>query len=369
MYDKAMIWLLLAIPAGIVVLSLRYFRAVRFMRDQQNVSHPRLVLPERIAIPEADLTAQIYRHEKATTTLVIVPGLHPNGIDDPRAQTFAASCARAGFQVVAVDVAEFRSCQITHHSTGSIASLIEVLAKYLSSNSIKKIGMLGVSYGFGPVFLAATRPEVSRRVDFLISIGGYYQLQHALEFALTGNHDHNGFRQSCAPQPWARIILAMNHLEELLPGSPDIDRLKESLLLRLNSKDDEARNVEQRLSPSGKLFLGKVLQGMTSDTLGGFAPLLSRLEPELLKLSPSAVLSQLRPDLRVYLLHGRSDDLVPCVETLELEQKLKAQGHRFVSALVTDQLGHVDVAGVSNLFDFLRLIRWTRHVLSEGRPE
>jgi hypothetical protein len=364
-----MIWLLLVIPAGIALLSVRYLRAVTFLRDQQKVTGAQVISPEEKVISEAGLTVQVYRHAKATTTLVIVPGLHPDGIHDPRAQTFAASCARAGFQVVAADVAEFRNFRITNDGIQSIASLVESLAGHFPESSLQKVGLLGISYGFGPALLAAARQEVSERIDFLISIGGYYQLYHALEFALTGIHDHDGFRQRSSPQPWARMIFAMTHLEELLPGSSDIDCLKELFLLRLNSKDEAARNAEERLSPSGKTFLEKVLQGMTPDTLGGFGPLLSRLKPELVNMSPATVLSRLRPDLRLYLLHGRSDDLVPCVETLELEHALKAQGHPFVRALITDQLGHVDVAGVSNLFDFLRLIRWSRRVLSEVRPE
>lgn len=343
-----------------------WIRAIRFLRDQQKVARSTGIAPEEMVISDAGVTIRIYPSRGAGATLILVPGLHPDGINDARAQTFAASCARAGFQVLALDVPEFRTFHITNDAVERISALVAALPAHFPPGSLKKIGMLGVSYGFGPVVLAAARPEIGKHVDFLISIGGYYDLHHSLEYALTGTHDHDGFRQTSNPEPWARMIFALIHLDELVADRADIACLKESIMLRLNSKEETAREVEKQLSPAGRSFLEKVLRGMTHETLDGFGPLLAKLEPGMRSLSPASVLSALRPEMRLYLLHGRSDDLVPCVETIELDAALRKQGHRHVSALVTDQLGHVDVGGASNLIDFLRLIRWTSAVLSES---
>lgn len=361
-----MIWSALILPAAVALLFLRYFRAMRFLREQQKAAAAHVIIPEEKMVPQAGVNVRVYPSKNANATLVLVPGLHPDGVYDRRAQTLAASCAHAGFQVVAVDIPEFRTFHITNDGVQSIAALIKALPDHFPASTLKKIGVLGVSYGFGPVVMAAARKDLVPRVDFLISIGGYYDLHHALEYALTGIHDHDGFQQRSTPEPWARMIFTLIHLDELVSDKTDIPPLKESLLLRLNSKEDEARAVDTHLSASGRSFLEKVLRGMTAETLDGFGPLLTRLKPELWALSPASVLSMLRPELRLHLLHGRTDELVPSVETTELDAALRKLGHRHVNALVTDQLGHVDMGGASNVLDFVRLICWTRSVLSES---
>jgi len=74
--------------------------------------------------------------------------------------------------------------------------------------------------------------------------------------------------------------------------------------------------------------------------------------------------------LRVYLLHGRGDDVIPYCETEELARAFARAGHPHVRALISAAFRHVDpttgAGGLSMWTERLRLLVWTRGFIGEA---
>lgn len=304
----------------------------------------------------AGTATHIYPGPKpGSATLVIVPGLHPNGILDPRFVAFAKCCTEAGFQVVAPDIKDFRNFRITRDTFRTAQTFMDALPDHLDLRTRNRIGVLGISYGSGPAFFIAT----NRNIDFLVSIGGYYNLAHAIEFSFSGNHGSTK-RES---HEWGRLIFALNHMEELAE-EPDAGILLQSLQLRLQLKETEAESLEARLSVRGKELLQGILKGLTEAQTNRFRDIARKRESEARQISPETFLGVIDPRTVLYLLHGVSDDSIPYEESLELHEAAKRDGFRS-HCLITTGLTHVDITSPSRVLEFLKLLHWTRLLLRE----
>jgi hypothetical protein len=78
----------------------------------------------------------------------------------------------------------------------------------------------------------------------------------------------------------------------------------------------------------------------------------------------------LDPRLRVYLLHGRGDVVIPYAETAELARALDDGRGREVHALISTAFRHVDPraegGGPADWAAQLRLLAWTRAFVGEA---
>ena len=329
------------------------FPAFRFLRKYEQRLAAGPGKPQRTERKIGNVTVHLYNpSEEARTTLIVVPGLHPKGIYDSRFIAFAETCAEAGFPVVAPDLPEFRNFKITNESVAILRSVMEEMR-----DPQKTIGMLGISYGAGPVFLMAAE----RKLDYVVSIGGYYNLSHAIEYSLSGAHPGGAKRGA---HEWGRLIFALNHLDQLAPAE-DLEILREILTLRLDLKEKEAEVLERDLNPASRNLMRGILEGLSADQQRAFDEVLRKREKEALELSPQRVLSKIDPDTHVYLIHGTSDEAIPYEETLELQAGLKEAGLQ-THCLITQGLTHVDVTKLSSIWELLKLLHWERLLLRES---
>jgi hypothetical protein len=320
------------------------------------------------AVPEAGLAVHVYEPaQPATSTLVLVPGLHPLGVRDPRFRSFARACAVAGFQVVAPDVVDFRTFHIEPGVVDTVSRLVLALPAHLPARSLRNVGLFGISYAGGPVLVAAARPAVAARLHFVGAFGGYYDLVHAVEFGLMGTHEGAGGLP--APHQWARMILVAQDAAAFLPA-PAAQEVTETLRLRLALHEDAAEKREARMPPAERAFVRAVLDGPGPQEAARFRAALPRYAALSRQLSPSAVVAGLDPRLRVYLLHGRGDDVIPYVETVELARALDDGRGRELHALISTAFRHVDPRGEGGgpaaWAAQLRLLAWTRAFVGEA---
>jgi hypothetical protein len=202
------------------------------------------------------------------------------------------------------------------------------------------------------------------RIQFLVSIGGYYNLLESTKYSITGRYPGSAVLEQ--PDRWGRMIFAMNHVQQLAP-STDASLLYQILRLRLNMKDHEAKQMEQGLTGEGKEFLNGVLNGLTQAEMLRFEKILEVDRHIAKELSPETVVNHLSPDLRIYLLHGSGDNSIPSYETVELDRALKRLKHADVHLLITPSLSHVDPLKMDTWIDKARLILWTTSFLREAK--
>src|SRR5919106_3269776 len=112
--------------------------------------------------------------------IVLVPGAAPAGKDDPRVVTFARMLARGRFAVLVPDITALRGLVRLPESARDVADAITYLLSQPDLAPGGRAGVVSTSVGIGPALLGMLDLSLCRRVQFILSIGGYYDLPRTL---------------------------------------------------------------------------------------------------------------------------------------------------------------------------------------------
>lgn len=298
--------------------------------------------------------------------LVLVPGFTRMGKDDPRVILLATSLARARFRVLVPDLPGSRAVAYRRHDSERIADALLYLAGVEGGDGhAPPVGIAAISYAVGPAIDAALRRPVAEQLDFLVSLGGYYDAANVVTFITTGRYRSGPgepWRRG-APRSQAKWIFLLDNLDWLASAAdrPVLADIARSRLRRASQATGRRDDLTRRLSAEGRGIMA-LLENRDPDR----APALIAALPEpvgqrLRALSPS------RRDLRplagkLVLIHGTRDGLVPPTES----EALRAAAGR-ADLHVIPGFSHIDPGDVG-LFGRLALIDAMQAVLARRRP-
>lgn len=318
--------------------------------------------PERereITIPTARgaLRARVYESPTRTAhrTALLVSGLHPSGIDEPRLVRLARDLAGDDLRIVTPDIPELSRFEITP----AITDTIEEAALWLVANSPfsreARVGLMGISFSGGLAIVAAGRPSLRDHVAYVLSFGGHDDLPRVLRYLCTGQEALPG-QQLTGEQVFTRpphdygvAIILLGVAERLVPPA-QVEPLRAGVRRYLwasaldggvdkskaQAEFDAVRDVAKRLPQPASTLLREVLDRdvvhlgarlLPYVSLYGGAPALS--------VSKSA-----KPTAPVFLLHGTEDNVIPSIESEYLAAELR--GHAPVRLLLSGLISHAD---------------------------
>lgn len=272
--------------------------------------------------------------------IVLVPGMVPRGKDDSRIVALAHTLARLQFAVLVPDLQGPRHYRVRAHDVREVADAFRHLRSRKDLVPQGRVGIAGFSYGAGPVLLAALEPDIRDKVDFVVTLGGYYNLHTIVTYFTTGNFktEPDGDWQYLQPSPYNKWVFTLSNADL-------VERHADRASLQTLAHDS--------------LEYGEVVSAGSSANLAPDAQALYRLitnedpnqVPALIQRLPASILTELEglnPASRdlttlqaeVILVHGRSDTMIPYSESLALAQALPPEQVRL---FVIDGLVHVDV--------------------------
>ena len=313
------------------------------------------------------LRARLYRPAHQTgRPILLVPGVHAAGIDEPRLVGFAHDIAATGHLVLTVDLPDLKQYQITVRTT----DMIEDAAEWMASEPAfrgrdGRVGMMGISFGGGLSVVAAGRGPLKDHVAFVMAFGGHGDLPRTLRYLCTGIQP-DGTRRP--PHDYGLAIVLLGAADLVVP--PDqAQPLREAILSYLEaSRLDMIDKPKAALEFAHAKLLAKTLAEPSRTYMDyvntrDVARLGPILLPHLAQLGSDPALSPDRsgpPSAPVYLLHGSDDNVVPAIESTLLARDLQARGAR-VHLLLTPLITHAEVdrsstaAAIWGLIDF-----WSR---------
>ncbi|HKB06794.1 MAG TPA: hypothetical protein VKF61_00795 [Candidatus Polarisedimenticolia bacterium] len=274
--------------------------------------------------------------------LLLAHGLAEAGKDDARLHALGHAFARHRFLVVVPDYPGMRALRVGRGDIDEVAASIEAArgvsdcpasgtqagAPGASSGpdpaAELPTGVVGFSYSSGPVLLALGREKTARPRDFGVLFGGYGDLIEVVRFLTTGRTRDTGQGAGAEALPEGRwIVLQAN--ADAVASPADREALREIGRLKRQSADADIQALVLSLSPQGQAMLDL----FANTDPARFDALLRDVDPELRAtleaLSP--VRSLHRPlDLDLFLLHGRSDAVIPYTESLELRRSIRTSG-------------------------------------------
>jgi len=164
--------------------------------------------------------------------------------------------------------------------------------------------------------------RIAERVSFILSIGGYYDVEEAITYLITGKYRRGPASpwQEGAPNPWGKwtFLRSNAHLVE-----DPRDRIAlEAMGQRKHSDFDASiEDLAQDLGPEGRAVYDLIVN-TDPDSVG---QLIARL-PEQIRRDFDSIniankdLSHLKAQL--ILIHGQDDPMIPSTESIKMAEHL-----------------------------------------------
>ena len=353
-----------------------------------------------IPLPDGPLRARIYELAgRVRRIALLVSGLHPSGIEEPRLVRLARELSASGITVVTPDIADLSQLAITPAITDAIEQSASWLASQQAFAPDGLIGMIGVSFSGGLSVVAAGRPSLRGRVAYVLSVGGHDDLPRVLRYLCTGVEPPPPGSESAlnrvrlktdstaairlepdtaagaatsaagdVASGWAPLphdhgvaVILLGVADRLVPPA-QVGSLKAAVrrFLQASAWDrDQTEKAAQELA--ALRTLAKSLPEPSATLLGyvndrDIAHLGARLVPQLGFYADSPALSAAKspkPSAPVFLLHGTADNVIPAAESVHLAAALRS-GTR-VRVLLSGLIPHADADGSPRVAEVMEL--------------
>lgn len=327
---------------------------------------------EDVQVPSRSgpIRARLYRPARGQSrTIVLTPGVHAEGIDEPRLTKFAADLAASGAGIVTPELPDLLKYEITRR----LPDQIEDVATWVASNRLLapdgRVGLVGISFSGGLSLVAAGRPALRDHTAFVLSFGGHGDLGRVMQFLATGTQPDGTFRQ---PHDYGVVVELLNFAYRLVPLD-QVDALKSTVRIFMKASHvdmfdkAEARRIFDRAIasetdlPSPARELMHMVNTRDVRALGDLlTPIVTGMDlpPEV---SPERSPAPAAP---IYLLHGADDVVIPSQESKRLAAAYRARGAN-VHLLVTPLITHAEVDRPPTAAEAFELVRFWMRMLRE----
>jgi dienelactone hydrolase len=326
------------------------------------------------------ILARIYRPEGTSRrAVVLTPGVHAMGIDEPRLKGLAGELAATGLTVVTIALPDLMRYRFSSETVDQIEDAASWLLAQPDLAAGGKVGLMGISFAGGLSVVAGGRPSIRDRVAYVFSFGGYGNLPRALKYLCNGLEPHppgepadrpQHFR---APHDYGVAVILVGGADRIVP--PDqVAPLRHGIETFLHASQltlvdmAQARAVYNQSKaiaatlPEPSATLMKMVNDRNTKALGArLLPFVSDISAYPPSLSPEG---SAPPQAPVFLLHGTDDTVIPAVETLLLAQHLEA-AHVEVHALLSGLITHAEVDKTAAASETWKLIRFWSLLLSK----
>jgi dienelactone hydrolase len=352
------------------------WRANSFTRDAE------MSVPTRGgAIP-----ARFFRPARQTRrTLVLIPGVHRDGINESRLVGLAEDLAATGYGVLTMAAPDLQRFKITPAVTDTIEDAVLWASDQPQFRTDGKIGIVGISFSGGLSIVAAGRDSIRDRVAFVMSFGGHGDLARAMHYLTSGEvlgdlqqakrssavagADHVGVHP---PHDYGLAVTLLNLADRVVPAdqvgplSKGIDGflLASSLAVTEPPKAipifEEMKKYQETLPEPSRTYM-QYVNDRAVDKLGPILlPVADALKdhPAMPSLSPERATPPAAP---IFLLHGVDDNVIPSVETVLLAEHLKGKAR--VTGLLSGLITHAEVNRSATSTEVWRLASFWRAIM------
>jgi dienelactone hydrolase len=301
----------------------------------------------------------------ARRTVLLVPGIHSMGIEEPRLTGLADDLAGAGMKVMAMALPDLQTYRITPRATDVIEDAVTWMSRRPDLAPDGRVGIVGISFAGGLSIAAASRPAIRDKVTFVLSFGGHGDLGRVMRYLTTGEAPQVAGLTTHPPHDYG-VAVILYGLADLVVPADQVVALREGIetfllasQLTLVSMDQanatfaKAREMAKALPEPSQTLLTYV-NDRAVDKLGPvLAPHLSQLGTSNPALSPQYIEHPASAEL--FLLHGSDDTVIPAAETAIFSDDLRRKGahvHVLLSGLIT----HAEVNRGFTYIDVWKLI-------------
>jgi dienelactone hydrolase len=330
---------------------------------------PRHTVPTR----QGDVPAQFYRPERARSrAILLIPGIHSMGIDEPRLSGLAEDLAESGYTVMAMALPDLQNYRITPRATDVIEDAITWMAAQRDLAPDGKIGVAGISFAGGLSTSAAGRASIRDKVAFVLSFGGHSDLPRVMKYLATGEAAQVPGVEVHPPHDYGVAVILHGLADRGVVPAEQVTELREGIRtfllasqLTLVSQEQalamfqKARELATTMPEPSRTYMSYVNDRAVNKLGPVLVPFLNQLGADDPALSPARANPPAAP---VFLLHGNEDTVIPPTESFVLADALRAKGAN-VRMLMSRIITHAELDRGGDTMEAWRLIAFWADML------
>jgi len=303
-----------------------YLQAMAILDQLNGKPLPRLLQPvaampvttRTLTVPSSAgiVQARLYTPIAAPNApgLVLIPGIHYLGMDEPRLVAFARSISACGLHVLTPELPDSRDYRIQPSDVQAIGDSVQ----WLQNTTGRPVGLMGLSFSGGLALMAAAKPPFSNEISFVFSVGAHDDLLRVATFYATeADPLPYGDVERTTPNNYGPWVLEYEHPEDFVPQA-DVAAIRPVLRARLYENLAFEKQLLSNLTAIQKSEYEKLLDPKQQDAALFASD--KKHAAEMAAVSPAGHLAGLQ--VPVYLLHGRGDTLIPFAEAEWLAEDL-----------------------------------------------
>lgn len=290
---------------------------------------------------------------KPTGAYLVAPGLHFDGVDDPRLDRFCRILASSGLFVLSPKLPDMLALRVVPRSTHDLGVAFDWVVAHCRREGLARPAIFSISFGSTPAIGIATDPKRADQLGALLLFGGFCDFHATVRFAISGRAYHDGHPVLVPHDPLNGPAVLINVVEHL-DANLDKRALRQAWheMARLTWGHEHTRpasarwplaeRIASRLAPSMRaLFMTGCGLRPGSEALLEMA---FAREPRFYEFTNAKdKLASLRRPITI--VHGRDDDVIAWPEAYKLKRAL-APGHACRSFL-TGIYGHTAASTLS----------------------
>ena len=320
-----------------------------------------------------EVAAQFYTPDTSVDrTVLLVPGIHSMGIEEPRLTALASDLAGSGVRVMAMALPDLQRYRITPRATDVIEDAVRWLAGQPLLAPDKRVGIVGISFAGGLSIAAAGRASIRDRVAFVVSFGGHGNLRRVMHYIATGEAPAVPGVTVHPPHDYAASVVLYGIADRGAVPPEQVEPLRRAIetfllasqltlvdMTRANATFAEAREMQKALPEPAATLMGYVNDRAVARMGAAIRPFLSALATDDPALSPELAMPPAAP---VYLLHGDGDTVIPTGESRLLGDTLAQRGAD-VRVLISGLITHAEVNRAAAASETWKLVSFWGDVL------
>lgn len=332
---------------------------------------PRHMVPTR----HGSVPAQFYLPAgRSSRAVLLVPGIHSMGIEEPRLTALAADLAATGLTVMAMALPDLQQYRITPNATDVIEDAVTWMAARRDLAPDGTVGMAGISFAGGLSISAAARDTLRDKVAFVFSFGGHGSLPRVMKYLATGQAAQVPGIETPPPHDYGVAVILYGLADRGVVPPDQVVALREGIetfllasQLTLVNMDEanatfaKARELATTLPEPSRTYMNYVNDRAVAKLGPVLVPHLDQLGADDPALSPQRGPAPAAP---VYLLHGDGDTVIPTTESVVLGEHLRAAGGD-VRVLLSGLITHAEVDRSAAASETWKLITFWADVLRQ----
>jgi hypothetical protein len=330
--------------------------------------------PHMVPTRQGDVPAQFYR--PATNyrrTLLLVPGIHSMGINEPRLSALAYDLAQTGYMVMTLALPDLQNYRITVKSPDVLEDAVIWMAQRPDLAPDGKVGMIGVSFAGGLSTSAAGRPSIRDKVAFVLSFGGHGDMPRVMKYLATGEELPAPGAVTHPPHDYGVAVILYSLADRGVVPADQVVALRDGVRTFLlasqltlvnmdqaNATFAKAREMAKALPEPSQTYMNYVNDRAVKKLGPVLVPFLQQLGADDPGLSPQRATPPIAP---VFLLHGDEDTVIPPAESVILGEALRSKGAN-VRVLLSHIITHAELDRSGDTFAAWKLISFWADLLS-----